>query len=162
VQEPPQKPVLLKKICLHCLAHGEEDTREYSQRIPCVCAEAALHLSYGPIHIPKQNENSDPGEDGSIDGPKSRRMCLLPSHFSLRRATSLPLLTRRTGGCNIDKLQPLFGNSSPWHPPSVPRYSGGGAPGAAVSAGRAEPTDPSYSEAFETNLLSARHADAGQ
>ncbi len=48
------------------------------------------------------------------------------------------------------------------HAPSVPRYSEVGAPGAAVSAGRAEPTDHRYFDIFETNLLSARYADAGQ
>jgi hypothetical protein len=48
------------------------------------------------------------------------------------------------------------------HGPSVPRYTRVGAPGAAVSAGRAEPTDQRYFDSFETNLLSARHADAGQ
>jgi hypothetical protein len=45
---------------------------------------------------------------------------------------------------------------------AIPRYSGFGAPGAAVSAGRAEPAGCQQFDSFQTNLLSARYADAGQ
>jgi hypothetical protein len=52
--------------------------------------------------------------------------------------------------------------TSAWHAPLVPSYIEVGAPDAAVSAGRAEPTDHPYLSMIETNLLSARDADAGQ
>jgi hypothetical protein len=59
-------------------------------------------------------------------------------------------------------LDCTVGGPPTWHAPSVPSYIEVGAPDAAVSAGRAEPTDHPYFGMFETNLLSARHADAGQ
>jgi hypothetical protein len=52
--------------------------------------------------------------------------------------------------------------ASTWPASPLSRYIGVGALGATVSAGRAEPTDHSYLDIFETNLLSARHADTGQ
>jgi hypothetical protein len=51
------------------------------------------------------------------------------------------------------------GDLSAWPTSPHSRYSGVGALGATVSEGRAELTDHPNFKIFETNLLSARHAD---